>query len=446
MSDNPFGEPDDRSAPRPAPGADDSDRTIIRPAPGGRRGAALPPVPLPEDKSLPGMPHPPGSSGPLAVAAAPLLQLLGRLRSTVRQPDPSDLYTRTQAAVRDFDQQARAAGAPSEQVRAVSYALCAALDDAVLNTPWGAASGWTRRGLVAALHPERVGQDWFYDLLVQLQRDPASNLPALEIFYLCLSLGYTGKLRQMAEQERIRAAAGAAILAQRPPPAELSAQWRGIPAPFQTARIGFPVWVAYAAALAACGALFLFVSTALNAASDTQYERMLAAAPAQMPHISRFAPVPPPPPPPEPTALDRLANALKPDIDAGALLLGGTPATPVLRIPTAHGFGSGDASVQPALAAVLAHVAAALQAERGAVQVLAYTDSQPLRTVKYPSAFQLSKARAEAARATLAHMLDAARLSAEGRADADPVAPNSTAEGREQNRRLEIVLHAEQAG
>ena len=36
---------------------------------------------------------------------------------------------------------------------------------------------------------------------------------------------------------------------------------------------------------------------------------------------------------------------------------------------------------------------------------------------------------------------DPARVSAEGRADADPIASNATAEGREQNRRIEIVLH-----
>ena len=32
-------------------------------------------------------------------------------------------------------------------------------------------------------------------------------------------------------------------------------------------------------------------------------------------------------------------------------------------------------------------------------------------------------------------------LYAEGRADADPIASNATAEGREQNRRIEVVLH-----
>ena len=36
---------------------------------------------------------------------------------------------------------------------------------------------------------------------------------------------------------------------------------------------------------------------------------------------------------------------------------------------------------------------------------------------------------------------DASRLTAEGRGESDPIASNATVEGREQNRRIEIVLH-----
>ena len=54
---------------------------------------------------------------------------------------------------------------------------------------------------------------------------------------------------------------------------------------------------------------------------------------------------------------------------------------------------------------------------------------------------QLSAARANAVKAALTRSLaETGRVTAEGRADADPVAPNTTAEGREQNRRIEIVL------
>jgi type VI secretion system protein ImpK len=91
--------------------------------------------------------------------------------------------------------------------------------------------------------------------------------------------------------------------------------------------------------------------------------------------------------------------------------------------------------------AVLDRIAQALKDEPGRVQVVGYTDDTPIRTVRFPSNFQLSAARAQAAREVLARGIgDAARLASEGRADADPIAPNATPEGRDANRRIEIVL------
>jgi type VI secretion system protein ImpK len=105
-------------------------------------------------------------------------------------------------------------------------------------------------------------------------------------------------------------------------------------------------------------------------------------------------------------------------------------------------FGPANATVQAASVALLERVAGALRNEGGTLRVIAYTDNQPVRTVQFPSNFQLSAARANAVRAILGRAIgDPARISAEGRADADPIAPNATVEGREQNRRIEIVLH-----
>jgi type VI secretion system protein ImpK len=41
-------------------------------------------------------------------------------------------------------------------------------------------------------------------------------------------------------------------------------------------------------------------------------------------------------------------------------------------------------------------------------------------------------------------LTDPTRLSAEGRADAEPIADNATAEGRATNRRIEVLLVQEQ--
>jgi type VI secretion system protein ImpK len=392
----------------------------------------------------------------MAAAAMPLLQLLARLRTTAHQPDPADLYQRTVREIHAFDQRARDTGVPAEQVRSAHYALCVSIDEVVLNTPWGGASDWAKRPLAAALHQDSSEGGRFFELLSRLRQTPAKFMPVIEIMYLCLSLGVMGRYRnaprdakeldRAKELDCIRAETCALIVGQSTLAGQdLSPRWQGVAAPYARARGGLPVWVVYAAALAVCGALFLWVSTALNAASDNQYARMLAVPPGSMPQISRAVVVQPPPPPPtpaEPGILDRLRASLKADLDSSVVSVVGTAATPVVRVSNRNGFAAGRAVLPPALDAVLERIGTALRNEPGSVQVIAYTDNQPVHTVQFPSNFQLSAARAQAASSAIARTIgDAGRLRAEGRADADAIASNATAEGREQNRRIEVVLH-----
>ena len=89
----------------------------------------------------------------------------------------------------------------------------------------------------------------------------------------------------------------------------------------------------------------------------------------------------------------------------------------------------------------LDRIGLALKEENGPVKVIGYTDSEPIRTIAFPSNFQLSTARAQAASTIIGAALgEPSRITVEGRADADPIAPNSTPEGRERNRRIEVVL------
>jgi len=422
------------------------------------------------------------SGAPLAAAASPLLHLLARIRNTAHQPDPGQLYRGAMRALGDFERRAGDAGVPAEQVHLVHYALCASIDDAVLNTPWGAASKWANTPLTVSFHDDAEYNERFFEQLAWLLQDAAKYLPVIEAMYLCLSLGFMGRYRRSPrgrdEVEELRAATCAVIVKQRKPAApelsprglsprgvsprgvsrsglsstelsptelsseELSPHWMGVDAPYLPSRGGLPVWVAYAAALAVCGAMFVWVSGTLNAASDDHYALMLAAPPAQMPAIARAAPVQPPVAPLEPNILDRLRGSSRADIDSGVVNVVGTPATPIFRIRNGEGFNTGGAVLQPGLAGVLERIGAVLKNEPGTVQVIAYTDNQPIRTVRFPSNFQLSDARAKAARAAIARTVgDATRLRSEGRADADPVMSNATAEGREQNRRIEVVLH-----
>jgi type VI secretion system protein ImpK len=383
----------------------------------------------------------------LITAASPLLQLLARLRAMRHAPNPQALRNRVAQDLGAFERRAREMDISMELLRPAHYVLCASIDDVVLNTPWGAASGWATQTLMAAFHHGSRGVDQVFEYLRQMQTEPGKFLPVIELIYLCLSLGFMGRYRDArggGELERLRNEAYAAITAQHPAAeAELSRHWRGVTVPYRPGQRGVPVWVALAGAVALCGGLLFWTSVSLNAASDGLLTHVLAIPPARMPQIVRLAVVAPPPPvaPPEPTALDRLRAVLQPAIDGKMVDLLGTPATPIIRITDPAIFAPGSATIRTASLPLLGQVSAALRNEAGPLQVIDYTDNRPIRTVQFPSNFQLSKARADAVRTALTHDLgDPARLRAEGRADADPIAPNTTQEGRAQNERVEIVL------
>jgi type VI secretion system protein ImpK len=160
-----------------------------------------------------------------------------------------------------------------------------------------------------------------------------------------------------------------------------------------------------------------------------------------MPQIARVAPVDPPPPAVPPRA-DPLCAFLQPEIDQGLVKVLCNRSTPIVRILNRGMFAPGSAMVEPRLVPLLDRVGRALKAEEGRVQVVGYTDDRPIHNVQFPSNFQLSVARAEAAKNILSNTAgDGSRFISEGRGEADPIASNATPEGREQNRRIEIVLH-----
>lgn len=456
MSDNPFAEPED------------DNRTVVRPTPGRRR--TLPPerspvasVEAPSQEA----PVPPVAASSVAegtegvsvggdvllAAAAPLLQLMARLRNTANAPDSGDLYQRTVRQVRTFEQEARDKGVPLEQLRPAHYALCASLDDVVLNTPWGNSGTWSQRSLVSTFHQEVRSGERFFDLLKQMCGNPGRFLPVVKLMYLCMSLGFVGQYRLSrrggGEISRIREETYAVIARQqKPAEADLAPHTKGVNAPYRPARFVVPVWVVAAAGLGVVGALFLWFFINLNAQSDTVYARLQNAPPDRMPTITRAPLVEPAPaaatplPPPEPTALDKLRQFLKPEIDQGLVEVLGTPAQPLVRITGRGMFGSGSATLTPSFKPLVERIGLALKEENGPVKVIGYTDNEPIRTVAFPSNFQLSTARAQAAAAVIAGSIgDPKRITVEGRADADPIASNATAEGRERNRRIEVVLN-----
>lgn len=109
-------------------------------------------------------------------------------------------------------------------------------------------------------------------------------------------------------------------------------------------------------------------------------------------------------------------------------------------------FDSGDATLKPEGMQVLDEIAGVLaRYTNRPVQVFGHTDNVPIR-FKFPSNWELSASRAIAAVRYLTEKagVDSARLSAVACGEFQPIAENSTAEGRAKNRRIALVVLPEQ--
>lgn len=110
----------------------------------------------------------------------------------------------------------------------------------------------------------------------------------------------------------------------------------------------------------------------------------------------------------------------------------------VLNMPNEVTFGVDEVKLNPGAKNVLNSVAlVAKEYDQTQLNVLGYTDSSGSESYN----LRLSKIRAiEVGNYLVAQKVEYARVKSEGIGEARPIATNSTAEGRAQNRRVEIIL------
>lgn len=375
---------------------------------------------------------------PLVAAANPLLALAASLRQQVHHPDPAGLRETLAQAIKLFESRAVAAGVGHGERLAARYALCTLLDEVAAGTPWGEPV-WAQRSLLVQFHNEAWGGEKFFLLLGKLAERPQEHRALLELLYLILALGFEGRYRVLANGRaqlcELRERLAQQLASQRGPiERELSPQWRSEAATLPVQHKRTPAWVFAALAALLLALVHGGLSFALNRQSDPTFSAILAL---RLPPMSpATAPAP-----------DRLGRLLAAEIASGALTVRDLPDRSLVIAQGDQLFEPGSATVSDSFARLLERIGVAVAHTPGQLLVRGHTDDRPIRSLRFPSNWHLSLARAEAAARLLQPMLgDPARLRTEGLADSEPVASNQSAEGRARNRRVEIVLYTSAPG
>jgi type VI secretion system protein ImpK len=387
----------------------------------------------------------------LVACATDLLTVAAQLRGSASHPDPEGLREQLIGQIRAFEQCARGKGLTDPVVLPARYVLCALVDESVLDTPWGSQSVWAKRGLLISLHNEAWGGEKFFDALERLLAFPSGNLHLLELMYLCLALGFEGRYRVRdggrEQLERVRENLFQTIRSQRgDPERELSPHWRGIREQRDPLIHQLPLWVFIGLAALALLGLFAAFTFALSRDSDPVFLSLSALDKRLPPMPERQAtPIPQPEPPPPAASIEppvpvmTLRTLLADDIAADRVEVQDRPDGQTVIIRGDGLFASARATLQPAFVPVVRRIGEALGRLPGRVLVTGHSDSAPIKTLRFPSNWHLSQARAESVGTMLGEVTgEPGRFTAEGRADTELRVPENPRDAR--NRRVEITL------
>jgi type VI secretion system protein ImpK len=430
-------EDDDRTVIVPNP-----DQTIMMPTPGGQAtvvmrrpiGAkskarvAKPAAAVELQRMVAGI-------NPLLGAANVLLALVAQLRSTTSHADPAGLRRQLLDRIAEFEAAAGSVGIPPHQVSAARYLLCTFIDEVVDTTPWGAGGAWASRNLLQEFHDERWGGDKAFKLLEKLGQDVPANRQLLELFYVCLVLGFEGRYRGARNgREQLDAIADRVLESVHPtkdraPARTLALRWEGVTTRGNRDMKSLPLWVVFAIGAAIVLGTLLLLNAQLDRLAQPVF-RQIHDLPTAL-RVER----------PVVASKPRIAPLLQADIASGILEVSDEAQRSVITIPADSLFVPGSAQIDASRMALIGRLATALKGLQGRVVVVGHTDSEPTSSLQFPSNWKLSSERAQAAlNAMVQQGLPADRARAEGRADVEPRVKGDAPADRAKNRRIEVEL------
>ncbi|WP_409523521.1 type VI secretion system protein TssL, long form [Nitrincola sp. MINF-07-Sa-05] len=420
------------------------DRTVMIPTPGGRgQIESEQPRPARTVESVMTIEEISSLSSGLNLlenAAFEILALLPSIRNYETQLSPETLKIRLIELIKAFEKKAYEANVDSKDIEIARYLLCSTADEFVLNTPLGEKNNWSRHSLLSYFHAETWGGENFFVIQGNLEKNPRKNIDLLELIYICLALGFEGKFAIEPDRgskllELKNGLYRTIIQIRGAIPKPISIHWKGEEVVAEKIRNTLPLWVLSAFLLALLCVVYFYLLIRVN--DQSSYSLLNASRTLTEQHGDFQVQVPDL----DESVMARVSRLLEREVERRQVSLNDRNNQIRIVINTDQLFRSGSAEVERDYAALLNHIGIALMDVEGKVIVEGHTDSNPINTLRFPSNWHLSQARAEQVKGVLERAgNEQGRYSIDAKADTQPVAGNDTADGRAQNRRVELVL------
>jgi chemotaxis protein MotB len=136
-----------------------------------------------------------------------------------------------------------------------------------------------------------------------------------------------------------------------------------------------------------------------------------------------------------------LINALDPLVKGGQVRVTESGLGVAVEINSSALFASAEAELEEAAMPALESIANVLAPLPNDIQIEGHTDNTPISSPRFPSNWELSSARASrVVRLFIDRGVASVRMVAVGYAETRNISPNTTPEGRAQNRRITVMI------
>jgi len=211
--------------------------------------------------------------------ASPVLEIIMQVKANRVVPS-SDLRRQIDGLLKQLETRGEQAGYKERQIQAAKFSLAAFVDEMVLTAQFPLREQWEKHPLQLEYFGEHLAGVTFFNRLDDLMKDCANDGDVVELFYLCLLLGYKGKYKIYYEQELKTVIEGVADhlrRANRLRGGVLSPHWRVADQPQPIEDTGIPEWVktAGAIAIAAVVVIYMIFRVWLHSDAGSTLERLL---------------------------------------------------------------------------------------------------------------------------------------------------------------------------
>ncbi|WP_146109996.1 type IVB secretion system protein IcmH/DotU [Salinibacter sp. 10B] len=207
----------------------------------------------------------------LAECLAPCFTYALKIQTSTALGAPDELRRDIKEVLSQCESDAQHVGFNTETIAEAKFAVVALIDETILSSSWSGTSQWMKTPLQLEFYDQFDAGEVFFERLHELAERPTENAQILEVYYLCMVLGFKGKY-QLQDQEQLRelVESTAQLLSETPETRTDELAPHGQPRdPTATeVRRTIPSWVIAAAAILLgvllYGGMYLYVTTSAH--------------------------------------------------------------------------------------------------------------------------------------------------------------------------------------